>query len=158
MSNRDRGYRRGFLEARSVVAILVIITILPIIVSIFQLISNTRIDYDIVNDEISLLQLRKIMLISYDIENYGDELHFVYHNDDYKLSLLNNRLILSPGYQVFLNDVDYVYFNEEDGALSLNYGRENKEKETYIYKEKGICISDFSDSDDELSSNSFDDE
>lgn len=157
MSNRRR-FRRGFLEARSVVAIIVIISILPLAVSIFEIVGDSHLDYDIVNDEISLLQLRKIMLISYDIENRGDELCFVYHNDDYKLSLQNGRLILSPGYQVFLNNVDYVSFIEDDGVLELEYGRGNEEKKTYIYKEKGICISDFSFADDELPDDSFDDE
>lgn len=158
MSNRTRGYRRGFLEARSVVAIIVILTILPLVVSILELTSTYNIDYDKVNDEISLLQLRKIMLISYDIENNGDELDFIYHNEDYKLELVNERLILTPGYQVFLNNIDYVFFKQNDGVLSLIYGKDGNEKETYIYKEKGIRISDFSFDDDELSSDSFDDE
>ena len=158
MSNRTRGYRRGFLEARSVVAIIVILTILPLVVSIYELISSYHIDFDSVNDEISLLQLRRIMLISYDIDNYGDELDFKYHNDDYKLELINGRLILTPGYQVFLNNVDFVCFDQDEGVLSLTYERNGKEKKTYIYKEKGIRISDFSFNDDELSSDSFNDE
>lgn len=139
-------------------AIIVLITILPLVVSIFSLTSNYNVDYDCVNDEISLHQLRKIMLISYNIENSGDELNFIYHNEDYKLSLVNGRLVLSPGYQVFLNNVDCVSFNENDGVLSLSYLRGDDEKQTYLYKEKGIRISDFSTSDDELSNDSFDDE
>lgn len=158
MRNRGKFRRRGFLEARSVVAIIVIITILPLAVSIIKLTSSMKFDYDSVNDEISLLQLRKIMLISYDIDNYRDKLHFIYHGEDYELSLINGRLVLSPGYQVFLNNVDYVYFDQNNGALDLTYGRNGNEKKTFIYKEKGICIDDFSSLDDELSGDSSFDE
>ena len=161
MPNRRRfrlGYKRGFLELRSLVAVMVILSILPIIVSIVTIISSYKIDYDFVNDEISLFQLRRIMLIAYDIENNHDELDFIYHNKDYSLSLVNNRLILQPGYQVFLNNIDYVSFDQNNGLLNLTYGRKGNEKTTCIYKEKGIYIDDFSNTDDELSEYNSDDE
>lgn len=155
---RDRRYRRGFIELRSVVAIVVIISILPIIVSLFSILCNFKANYDFINDEISLFQLRRIMLITYDIDNRYDELCFKYHNDDYNLSLINSRLILQPGYQIFLNNVDYVYFESGNGLLELIYGRNGNEKRTCIYKEKGIYIDDFSNTDDELSEYNSDDE
>lgn len=156
MSNRRKGYRRGFIELRSVVAIVVILSILPIVVSVMSIISSYKVDYDFVNDEISLYQLRRILLISYDINNDYDELNFIYHGKDFRLSTINNRLVLQPGYQVFLNNIDYASFDYYDGLLRLTYGRNGNEKETYIYKEKGIYIDDFSDSNDEFDSSDVD--
>lgn len=156
MRNRRSGFRRGFIELRSVVAIMVILSILPIIVSVMSIISSYKINYDSVNDEISLYQLRRIMLIAYDIENNGDELDFIYHGKEFRLSNVNNRLILQPGYQIFLNNIDYVNFSYDNGLLKLTYGRNGEEKETYIYKEKGIYINDFSNFDDEFDSGDVD--
>lgn len=150
MPNRGRrGNRRGFIELRTVVALVVVLTILPIAISIITILSNFKVNYDFINDEISLFQLRRIMLISYDIDNSVNQLNFLYHGDEYSLSLINNRLVLQPGYQVFLDHVDYVEFSEEDGALSITYERNGNENKTYIYKEKGIYIDDFSDINDE---------
>lgn len=153
MRNRRRnGYTRGFIELRSVVAIVVIMSILPIIVSILTIISSYKIDYDLVNDEISLFQLRRIMLISYDIDNNYDSLNFIYHGKNFELSTINNRLVLQPGYQVFLNNIDYAEFTYDNGLLNITYGRNGNEKTTCIYKEKGIYIDDFSDINDEYDS------
>lgn len=152
MRNRRSGFRKGFIELRSVIAIMVILSILPIIVSVMSIISNYRINYDYVNDEISLYQLRRIMLIAYDINNNYDELDFIYHGKEFRLSNVNNRLILQPGYQVFLNNIDYANFSYDNGLLKLTYERNGEEKETYIYKEKGIYINDFSNIDDEFDS------
>ena len=150
--------RRGFIELRSVVAIMVILSILPIIVSVLTIISNYKIDYDFVNDEISLFQLRRIMLISYDVNNNYDSLNFIYHGKDFELSTVNNRLVLQPGYQVFLNNIDYANFSYDDGLLNLTYGRNGNEQTTCIYKEKGIYIDDFSNTNDDLDSSDVDTE
>lgn len=153
MRNRRRcGLRRGFIELRSLVAVLVIMSILPIIVSVLTIISSYKVDYDFVNDEISLFQLRRIMLIAYDIDNNYDSLKFIYHGKDFELSTINNRLVLQPGYQVFLNNIDYAEFNYNNGLLNITYGRNGNENTTCIYKEKGIYIDDFSNINDELDS------
>lgn len=132
--------------------------LLPTAVNIINYCLNLKFNYDLINDELSLFQLRRIMLIAYDAENNGDELHFVYHNDEYSLSLINNRLVLQPGYQMFLNSVDYIDFVEEGNTIFINYVKNEKEYSTPIVKAKGIYIDDFLDNNDELDEPSIGDE
>lgn len=142
--------RRGFISTRTIIALLITITILPIAVYVIGYASNLSFNYEIINDEISLFQLRRILLIAYDVNNNGDCLNFIYHNDNYSLSLVNNRLVLEPGYQMFLDNVDQIEFYEVNNAIYLKYVKGSDEYETPIIKQKGIYLDDFSDIDDEL--------
>lgn len=121
---------------------------LPISLTIFKYCSNLKFDYQEINDEVALYKLRKIYLISYeqDVEDYC--LYFTYGDTDYHLSLVNNRLILQPGTQIFLEDIDSIFFYEEDNCIKLTYQRGNKMYEKIIGPQERIHIDDFSSSDD----------
>lgn len=149
-------YRRGSISIRSLVALLITMSILPLAVSVLTYSSNLKFRYDEINDEISLLQLRRILLIAYDVQNNGSCLEFIYHNDDYYLSLNNDRLILQPGYQMFLDKVDDVSFVEEGNSIYIYYAKNNKEYKTPIIKQRGIYLADFLDNNDEFSDASND--
>lgn len=149
---------RGFTSLRTIVALIITLTLLPIACNVISYAANLKFEYDLVNDEISLYQLRRILLIAYDVENSGDSLNFIYHNDDYKLSLINNRLVLQPGYQMFLDKVDDLTFIEEGNAIYIQYEKHNKEFKTPIIKSRGIYLDDFSNTDDDITDDSFSDE
>lgn len=145
MSNR----RRGFISINTLVAFIVTLSIIPLAVSVISSVANINISYTEVNDELALLDLRRKLLIAYDVKNNGNSLSFIYDNDDFELSLINNRLVLTPGYQMFLDDIDYIEFVEEGNSIYIRYGRKNKEYKTPIIKQKGIYLDEFSDYDDE---------
>lgn len=149
---------RGFISLRTILALVITLSILPIAVSIISYATNLKFEYDKVNDEISLYQLRRILLIAYDVNNNGNSLDFIYHNDSYSLSLINNRLVLSPGYQMFLDNVDYLEFINTGNSISIKYEKNNKEYITPIIKAYGIYLDDFSDLDDELSDDNISNE
>lgn len=149
---------RGFISFRTIISLIITLCLLPIAVSIITYTANMKFEYDKVNDEISLYQLRRILLIAYDVNNNGDSLDFVYHNDNYSLSLINNRLVLQPGYQMFLDNVDYLEFVEEGSAIYVRYEKDDREYKTPIIKTRGIYLDDFSDTDDELIDDNYSDE
>ena len=149
-------YRRGFTSLRTIVALLITMSILPIAVNVISYASNLKYEYDLVNDEVSLFQLRRILLVAYDVNNNGYSLDFIYHSNNYSLSLINNRLVLQPGYQMFLDNVDYLEFKEEGNAIYIEYEKNNKEYKTPIIKRNGIYLDDFLDTDDEFSDDNSD--
>lgn len=150
--------RRGFIELRTIIALIVTICLLPIVVNIISACSNLKFEYDYINDEISLYQLRRILLISYDLKNNGSSLEFIYHNNDYSLNIINNRLVLQPGYQMFLDNVDYLEFVQEGNTIYVEYTKNNEEYKSPIIKANGIHLADFSDSDDEFINDTASDE
>lgn len=129
---------------RNILGLIITITLLPICIQAFIYTSNISFDYNEVNDELALFQLREQLLIAYDMKVNTDEMNFVYKNKDYKLSLVNDKLILQPGTQIYLNDVDDLFFENRNGYIYVCYTRKKKQYERIICKQEGIYIDDFS--------------
>ena len=107
----------------------------------------SRIDYDYseINDEIAMYQLRELLLIAYDIEIYDDEINFTYQDKTFRLSLINNRLILTPGTQIYLDEVGDLYFTQSDGLIYVNYEKDDRQYQKVLINADGIYLDEFSD-------------
>ena len=69
---------KGFIALRSFIALTIIMLYLPLITCILIYVSDINYRYDLLNDELSLLQLRRIMLLSYDIEVENNTISIIY--------------------------------------------------------------------------------
>ena len=141
---------KGFIKSRYLIALLITLSILPLCTSMVRLLGGINIDYNLVNNEIALMDLRRILLIAYDLEISDYQLDFIYHNDNYTLRYINDKLILSPGTQIFLNDIKEANFYGKNGCLYLRYvTNDNKEYERNIGAEKGFHLDELSDNYDD---------
>ena len=129
---------------RNLIGLIITITMLPICIEAFTFTSKIPFSYNEINDEIALSQLREQLLIAYDMSASENELNFIYKNKEFKLSLVNRKLLLQPGSQMYLNDVDNLFFDEKDGCIYVCYERQNKQYERIISKQEGLYIDDFS--------------
>ena len=80
-------------------------------------------------------------------------MNFIYKDSERQLSLINGRLLMTPGYQMFLDDIDSLYFMENEGCIVLVSEKDQKEYKAVLCEAEGIRIADFcdnSDVDDEL--------
>ncbi len=134
---------RGNLN--TLLSLYVVLTCLPVVVGILTCLTNIELDYVQINNELAMYQLRRVMLIAYNLEIEEDRLNFIYHNDDYQLSLINNNLLLQPGTQIYLSDVDEIRFYVENNCLHLVYRRKDREYENIIGCAESLRLSDFSD-------------
>ena len=142
---------RGSVNIGTLLALLITLTVLPLAVTVFRHAAGLDFDYDQVNSEMALMDLRRVLFLAYDLKVYDNELEFIYHNDDYHLRLVNGRLILQPGTQIYLNDIEEVRFYTRNGSLYLAYRTSRgKEYERNIGKENGIHLDDFPADNDEL--------
>lgn len=146
---RKMSNSRGTISYRTIIALIITITLLPIAVSIFSICADMRFDYNLVNNEISLFQLRRIMLISYDQLINNDNISFKYHGEEYNLRIIDDRLVLQPGYQMFLSNVDDICFNENNDVINVCYEMKGKYYEIPIMSKERIYIDEFSCADDE---------
>ena len=117
---------------------------LPICIHAFKYTGDIKFEYNEINDEIALMQLREILLITYDMHVASDELNFIYKNKEFKLSLVNNKLLLQPGTQIFLNDIDNLSFKIKNSFIYVEYERDNKVYERLIGRQERFYIDDFS--------------
>lgn len=132
---------------RNLLGLIITITMLPICIEIFMFTSDIEFNYNQINDEIALAQLREQMLIAYDMYVYSDQIDFIYKNKEFRLSLVNNKLILQPGTQIYLNDIDGLRFDERNESVYVIYERDNKIYERVICQKERLYIDDFSNCD-----------
>lgn len=129
---------------RNLIGLIITCAMLPMCMLSFKYIANIEFDYNKINDEIALCQLRENLLISYDMRVSSDSLNFIYKNKNYSLSLVNNKLILQPGTQIYLYDVDDLSFDIKNNCIYVSYSRGDKDYERVIASQTGIYINDFS--------------
>ncbi len=137
---------KGFIKSRYLIALLITLSILPIATSIIRLVASINLDYNLINNEMALMDLRRILLIAYDLQISDYQVDFIYHNDNYTLRYINDKLVLSPGTQIFLNDIKEANFYSKNGCLYLRYvTNDNKEYERNIGTEKGFHLDELYD-------------
>lgn len=145
-----KAVKSGMIEVRNLLALYVVIIMLPIAVGIFTYCANFKFDFQEINDEIALYKLRKTYLLSYNQEINNDSIVFMYNDKYFELSNSNNHLILKPGSQIYLEDIDRISFFEENGCIMLEYQRGNKTYEKVIGSKERLHIDDFSCDDDSV--------
>ncbi|MBO4918953.1 MAG: hypothetical protein J5365_02230 [Erysipelotrichaceae bacterium] len=129
---------------RNLIGLIITAALLPLFLLAFRYVTEISFDYDQINDEIAISQLREQMLICYDLKFSRNMLSFRYKNDDFRLSEVNNMLLLQPGTQIYLNHVDSLYFEKRNGCIYVVYEKNRKEYRQVIVSEKGIYIDAFS--------------
>lgn len=132
---------------RNLIAFVIILALLPIFMLAFRYTADLPFSYDEIADEIALCQLREMMLISYDLEFGNRVLEFRYKNRDCSLSLINGKLIMQPGTQIFLAELEDLHFEEKNGVIYVCYQKKNGDRERVIASQRGFYIDAFSDCD-----------
>ena len=77
------------------------------------------------------LDVVKLVLIK-DFHNFEDR--FEYKNEKYTLQYVNENLIMQPGTQIFLTDVDACTFVQYGRDLYMEYARDGKVYERFLYE------------------------
>ena len=103
-----------------------------------QVISITRSilkDRTPLQDQIALVQLRHYLAVAYDIELQPTMISFQRQHEEMRLRLVNQNLIIQPGTQIFLMDIESAMFYLENDSVILRYVRENQEYEVFLCKQ-----------------------
>lgn len=125
----------GLIMTDYLLSLFIVAVMCPLMVASIALISNRKTDVQSVQDEIAIAQLQRILIISQEYEIQGSELSFVHQNRTMYLRKVNGNLIIQPGTQIILVDVDDVTFNEEDSLITCTYWRDGKEYERVLVPE-----------------------
>lgn len=133
---RDTGRHAGGFVIEQLLIVLIIVGLLvPITVSALKVAEKTLTFTEEIQDEIALSQLRKIMMIGDEYQIRTDCLQFEYQGEDSEISLVNRHLILQPGTQIFLSEIDNAAFLERDGVIMMQYARGERHYERALVHE-----------------------
>lgn len=118
--------RRGSVLTEFLLTLLIACLLIPACIVCIAILSGTLRFDQTLQDEIALMQLRRVLLLSYDIETNGNVVYFTYQTREMRLSDVNRNLIIQPGTQIFVSDIDYASFYYSQGLLMVKYEREGK--------------------------------
>lgn len=126
------GRRNGFLMPDFLMTMLITVIMAQIVVSsLVLLLHSVSFDQE-VQDEIAIAQLRRILIISTDFKTTTDTLYFTNQGREMKLRVVNDNLIIQPGTQIMLVDVDGVTFMEQGHTIVCHYERKGAQHERII--------------------------
>ena len=127
--------RKGFALVEVLVAILTVCICIPIVVSVISLMRTSLKDRTSLQDQIALVQLRQYLAVAYDVELLPSSLTFQRQHEEMRLSVVNQNLIVQPGTQMFLMDIEAALFYLEGDSVMLRYVRDNQEYEVFLCKQ-----------------------
>ena len=127
--------RKGFALVEVLVAVLTVCICIPIMVSVISLMRTSLKDRTSLQDQIALVQLRRYLAVAYDVELLPSSLTFQRQHEEMRLSVVNQNLIVQPGTQMFLMDIEATLFYLEGDSVMLRYVRDNQEYEVFLCKQ-----------------------
>ena len=104
-------------------------------VQVISITRNVLKDRTPLQDQIALVQLRHYLAVAYDIELQLTMISFQRQHEEMRLRLVNQNLIIQPGTQIFLMDIESAMFYLENDSVILRYVRENQEYEVFLCKQ-----------------------
>ena len=84
-----------------------------------------------IQDLNGLLQLKQNLNLASNIEIASDEITYDYRDQNFTISLVNDNLIIHPGTNILMLDIEELQFIEDEEHLSIEYARNER-----IYRRK----------------------
>ena len=113
----------GMILEQLLISIAVLLLLAPAVNLILYLELRMVAFDETVQDEIALSQLRRILNVSEEIQASGPQLTFCYHEEPQSLYVVNRHLILTPGTQIFLSEIDGAVFRNNGHETLITYTR-----------------------------------
>lgn len=126
--------KKGYLLEQSLVSMMIASFCIPIVLLCFFILHQQIKENELIQDEIALSQLRHILNMGTNFQTSGNYLSFTYQNETNELYLINDHLILTPGTQIFFQDIESVQFSTQNGYLYVTYTRKNDIYEAILTK------------------------
>ena len=120
--------RQGSLLIDCLITLLVLVSLLSLI-NDFLRVQRSKLIFDKLQDEVSLSQLRRSLLLAKDFCLSENNLQFRIN----ELELVNHKLILRPGVQIFLENIDQISFVNEENKWYLLYWQNDHSRKVCIY-------------------------
>ena len=126
--------RRGSILSEYLLVLFIFVLIIQIYNSCLILIDKS-LNYDsYIDDEVAIIQLRKTLLLSYDIENKGASLNYEYQHRNFTLSEVNNNLIIQPGTQIIIFGINNLSFYNSGNNIYIYYEKDGESFEKILCK------------------------
>lgn len=117
---------RGFILKDYLLGLLIVVIMIPLLNAPYRLIDSLKFNDDLLLDIISIEKLKRELLMTEIIEVKKEVLDYLKEGEERKLIFNDHRLYLSPGYQLFLKDVDDLSFSYDGEGVYMTYLKDGK--------------------------------
>ncbi|MGM9941105.1 MAG: hypothetical protein ACI32N_03850 [Bulleidia sp.] len=124
--------RSGSVLSDFLITMMIVISMACAVIGSLSLFLKTNAFDELIQDQIAIAQLRNTLMISDNVEPCSDTLSFTNRNRQMTLKVINGNLIIQPGTQIVLVDVDSASFALRSGMVVCTYERAGKQYEAVI--------------------------
>ena len=117
---------RGFILKDYLLGFLIVVIMIPLLNAPYRLIDSLKFNDDLLLDIISIEKLKRELLMTEIVEVKKEVLDYLKEGEERKLIFNDHRLYLSPGYQLFLKDVDDLSFSYDGKGVYMTYLKDGK--------------------------------
>ncbi len=115
------GRSDGFIVEQLLLTLITCTFLIPVTVAVIRIMFFSLERPADIQDELAISQIRHIINVSSDFSAEGSSLYFTYHGRFSSFSLINGKLILKPGTQIFLSELDDAFFRIEDEIIIVSF-------------------------------------
>ncbi|MGN1277250.1 MAG: prepilin-type N-terminal cleavage/methylation domain-containing protein [Floccifex sp.] len=83
-------------------------------------------------NQMAILQLRQKCALASNIHVEDGKLYMIDQRKDIEISYHNHRLVQKEGYVIWMEDLDYAFFVQEDNDIYLKWSYHEKEMQSQI--------------------------
>ena len=123
---------KGFTLVEVLVALFALSLCLMLFVGVCSIMKQYPVSSSLSDDVLAIRQLRMVLAQSDDIRLEQGEVKFHYREKDCQLKYHNHRLVKSPGYEIYVKDLEEGSFYEQGGCIYASWKR-TKEQHAILY-------------------------
>ena len=127
---------KGFILKEYLLSLIILMLLVNTINDVSKIVFNYGFtDYKI-HDELMIYKLRKDLGVAYEFNINDNVLSFIHAKEPKYLYYSNSKLILGPGVNVILDNVNDLVFNYNNEYISIEYMKNNKKYHRNISYDK----------------------
>lgn len=119
---------KGFTLSEVLIALTCVLIAILLCMPIISSIAYMQKPSYLSEDRLAIYQLRLLLSQSNDISIKDESLYFLYQKEPQVLQYDRNRLVRKKGYEIFMQSVDDLYFEQREECFYVVWQREKKQK------------------------------
>ncbi len=117
---------KGFTLSEVLIALTCVLIAILLCMPIISSIAYMQKPSYLSEDRLAIYQLRLLLAQSNDISIKDESLYFLYQKEPQVLQYDRNRLVRKKGYEIFMQSVDDLYFEQREECFYVVWQREKK--------------------------------
>ena len=84
-------------------------------------------------NQFAILQLRRELSVASEVKVENEQLEYILNHEKFRLYFDKHRIVKSPGYEIYMEQIDLGYFYQKEDGYYLWFKKKNKIYDFEIY-------------------------